>query len=117
MMIAARALGLHVEAGGGDVLHCELCDHFLLRDSTVRGRAPDTYAVQETLKAAGVPTAVHYPTPLHLQPAFAQLGLGRGALPAAEAAAVRVMSLPMHPFLDHGTQRRVVNALAGAVKP
>ena len=43
-------LGLHVEAGGGDVLHCELCDHFLLRDSTVRGRAPDTYAVQETLK-------------------------------------------------------------------
>ncbi len=73
-------------------------------------------AVQDTLKAAGVPTAVHYPTPLHLQPAFAQLGLGRGALPAAEAAAVRVMSLPMHPFLDHGTQRRVVNALAGAVK-
>ncbi len=43
-------LGLHVEAAGGDVLHCELCDHFLVRDATVRGRPPATYAVQETVK-------------------------------------------------------------------
>ncbi len=71
-------------------------------------------AVQEKLKAAGIPTAVHYPMPLHLQPAFADLGLGRGAFPAAEAAAARVMSLPMHPFLDFGSQQRVVSALSGA---
>ncbi|MFM7734938.1 MAG: right-handed parallel beta-helix repeat-containing protein [Alphaproteobacteria bacterium] len=43
-------VGLHVEAGGGDVLHCERCDHFLVRHATVRGRAPATYAVQETIK-------------------------------------------------------------------
>ncbi len=71
--------------------------------------------VQENLKAAQIPTAVHYPTPLHLQPAFADLRLGHGAFPVAEAAAARVMSLPMHPFLDFGSQQRVVNALAGAV--
>jgi UDP-2-acetamido-2-deoxy-ribo-hexuluronate aminotransferase len=70
--------------------------------------------VQEKLKAAGIPTAVHYPTPLHLQPAFANLGLGRGAYPIAEAAGAKVMSLPMHPFLDARTQQRVVEAVAAA---
>ncbi len=67
--------------------------------------------VQEKLKAAGVPTAVHYPMPLHLQPAFAGLGLGRGAFPVAEASALHVMSLPMHPLLDPASQLRIVNAL------
>lgn len=43
-------VGLHVEAAGGDVLHCERCDHFLLRGATVRGRDPATYAVQEAVK-------------------------------------------------------------------
>lgn len=71
--------------------------------------------VQERLKAAGIPTAVHYPIPLHLQPAFAHLGLGRGAFPVAESAGARVMSLPMHPFLDESTQLRVVRALACAI--
>jgi UDP-2-acetamido-2-deoxy-ribo-hexuluronate aminotransferase len=72
-------------------------------------------AVQEKLKAAGIPTAVHYPTPLHLQPAFADLKLGCGAFPMAEAAAARVMSLPMHPFLEQGAQLRVAEALSAAV--
>ncbi len=43
-------LGLDIRAGGGDILHCEACDHFLLRDSIVRGAAPATFAVQETVK-------------------------------------------------------------------
>ncbi len=66
------------------------------------------------LKDAGVPTAVHYPVPLHRQPAFAALGLGEGAFPVSEAAAARVVSLPMHPFLDEATQDRVVAAVAKA---
>jgi len=70
--------------------------------------------VQEKLQASGIPTAVHYPVPLHLQPAFAGLGLRRGAFPVAEAAAAKVMSLPMHPYLDVETQQRVVNALVHA---
>lgn len=71
--------------------------------------------VQARLKEAGVPTAVHYPIPLHLQPAFADLRLGEGAFPVAEAAGRRVMSLPMHPFLDEQSQEQVVDALAAAV--
>ncbi len=42
--------GLHVSEGGGDVLHCEQCDHFQLHDVTVRGAAPATHAVQEAVK-------------------------------------------------------------------
>lgn len=55
--------------------------------------------VQEKLKEKGIPTAVHYPIPLNLQPAFAYLSQPEGSFPVAEAAAKRVMSLPMHPYL------------------
>jgi UDP-2-acetamido-2-deoxy-ribo-hexuluronate aminotransferase len=72
-------------------------------------------AVQEKLKAAGIPTAVHYPLPLNLQPAFAALEQGEGSFPKSDAAARRVMSLPMHPFLDAATQDRVVAAVKDAV--
>ena len=71
--------------------------------------------VQKKLQEAGVPTAVHYPVPLHLQPAFASLGLGEGSFPVSEAAAKRVMSLPMHPFLDESAQQSVVAALMSAL--
>lgn len=60
--------------------------------------------VQEKMKAAGIPTAVHYPIPLHQQPAFAYLGLGEGTFPVSEAAAKRVMSLPMSPYLTDEQQ-------------
>ncbi|RXZ43113.1 DegT/DnrJ/EryC1/StrS family aminotransferase [Crenobacter cavernae] len=67
------------------------------------------------LKELGVPTAVHYPIPLHLQPAFAELNLPEGSFPVAEAAAKRVISLPMHPFLDEATQDAVVAAVKQAL--
>ncbi|MFP5239625.1 MAG: DegT/DnrJ/EryC1/StrS family aminotransferase [Acidobacteriota bacterium] len=56
-------------------------------------------AVAQTLKAKGVPTAVYYPRPLHLQPAFAHLGYEPGDFPVAEGLCERVLSLPMHPYL------------------
>jgi UDP-2-acetamido-2-deoxy-ribo-hexuluronate aminotransferase len=59
----------------------------------------------------GVPTAVHYPIPLHLQPVYASLGLKKGDFPLAEKAAERVVSLPMHPYLDEATIEKVVNAV------
>lgn len=71
--------------------------------------------VERRLKAAGVPTAVHYPLPLHLQPVFAHLGYGPGRFPVSEAAARRVISLPMHPYLTEDQQRTIVSALAAAV--
>lgn len=76
---------------------------------------PQRELVQDRLKTAGIPTAVHYPTPLHLQPAFRHLALGPGAFPHSESAASRVMSLPMHPFLTQETQQQIVGALLTAV--
>jgi UDP-2-acetamido-2-deoxy-ribo-hexuluronate aminotransferase len=68
-------------------------------------------ALQKKLAEQGVPTAVHYPVPLHLQPAFAALGQGRGSFPVSEAAGERVMSLPMHPYLTETDQDVIVAAL------
>ena len=53
--------------------------------------------VQERLQAFGVPTAVHYPIPLNKQPAVADATV---TLPVGDAVAQRVMSLPIHPYLD-----------------
>jgi UDP-2-acetamido-2-deoxy-ribo-hexuluronate aminotransferase len=72
-------------------------------------------SVETRMKASGVPTAVHYPLPLHLQPVFAHLGVPEGRYPASERAARRVISLPMHPYLTDDVQRRVVEALVRAV--
>lgn len=57
-------------------------------------------AVQQQLQTQGIPTAVHYPVPLHLQPVFEYLKKPAGSFPVAEAAAKRVMSLPMHPYMS-----------------
>jgi len=67
------------------------------------------------MKALGVPTAVHYPLPLHLQPVFEHLGQREGRFPVSEAAARRVVSLPMHPYLTEADQVRVVQAVRGSV--
>jgi UDP-2-acetamido-2-deoxy-ribo-hexuluronate aminotransferase len=76
----------------------------------------DRERIQKRMMERGIPTAVHYPMPLHLQPVFAGLGLGPGSMPVAERAAARVMSLPMHPYLTDMDQGLVCNALAQALK-
>ncbi|RQO59367.1 aminotransferase DegT [Paucibacter sp. KBW04] len=70
--------------------------------------------VQERLSAAGVPTAVHYPKPLHQQPAYAQWAQGH-RFPQAERAAQRVMSLPMSADLSEVQQDQVIQALTQAL--
>ncbi len=67
------------------------------------------------LQKEGVPTAVHYPVPLHLQPVFSGLGLGVGSYPVAEAAAARVVSLPMHPDLSDAEQDAVIAVVKKAL--
>jgi UDP-2-acetamido-2-deoxy-ribo-hexuluronate aminotransferase len=76
----------------------------------------DRDAVEKSLHAAGIPTAVHYPMPLHLQPVYAPLGLERGRYPVAERVAERVLSLPMHPYLEPEEIERVCNAVKNAVR-
>ena len=76
----------------------------------VRNRAH----VQAVLAEAGVPTAVHYPKPLHRQPAYVKFGAPDGC-PNSVAAADEVMSLPMSADLSDADQDRVVAALTAAV--
>lgn len=72
-------------------------------------------AVLEKLKAAGIPTAVHYPVPLHRQPAYQSLCRISASLEHADAVAAKVVSLPMHPYIDLPTQESIVRAVAQAV--
>jgi len=64
------------------------------------------------LKTAGIPTAIYYPTPLHLQTAFASLGYRKGAFPVSEECASRIFSLPMHPYLKEEDQEKICNVCA-----
>ena len=65
-------------------------------------------AVQEKLKAAGIPTAVHYPIPLNRQPAVADPA---AQLSVGDALAQRVLSLPTHPYLDKDSIARIVQVI------
>jgi dTDP-4-amino-4,6-dideoxygalactose transaminase len=68
--------------------------------------------VQKGLADAGVGTGIHYPIPLHLQPAYVHLGYREGDFPAAEKAAKEILSLPMYPQLKPEQQRHVAEQLA-----
>ena len=64
------------------------------------------------LGARGIGTAVHYPVPVHLQPAYARLGYGLGSLPVTERAAGRLLSLPMFPDLPSDSPAAVATSIA-----
>lgn len=63
------------------------------------------------LKAQGIPSAVYYPIPIHKQDIYSVYPLGPGGLPVSEEKSERVISLPMHPYLDEDTQDRVIAAV------
>jgi UDP-2-acetamido-2-deoxy-ribo-hexuluronate aminotransferase len=67
--------------------------------------------LQGKLKKAGIPTAIYYPKPLHLQTAFTHLGYKAGDFPVSEDCASRIFSLPMHPYLPGEDQKRIVRLL------
>jgi UDP-2-acetamido-2-deoxy-ribo-hexuluronate aminotransferase len=75
----------------------------------------DRDAVQKKLQDKGIPTAVHYPIPLNLQPVFAHLNKPKGSFPIAERIAEQVISLPMHPYLSEKDQDTIVEAVVEAV--
>ena len=81
----------------------------LLPDAAVRAR------LQDRLRAAGVPTAIYYPRPLHHQPAYAGAHDGT-ALPVSEDLATRIMALPIHPDLTEADLTRVCDAVAAALE-
>jgi dTDP-4-amino-4,6-dideoxygalactose transaminase len=77
-------------------------------------QAADRNELQKQLAAAGIATGIHYPIPLHLQKAYRSLGYPPGAFPVAEAAATRILSLPMYPNLNFEQLRRVAEQLLQA---
>jgi dTDP-4-amino-4,6-dideoxygalactose transaminase len=78
----------------------------------VRTARRDT--LQQALLHRGIQTGIHYPIPVHLQPAYADLGYKEGAFPHAERAAAEVLSLPMFAELSGEQQDLVVNAVRQA---
>ena len=68
--------------------------------------------IQGRLKDAGIPTAIYYPRPLHLQPAFQDLGYKEGDFPVSEDCSQRIMSLPMHPYLRAEDQEHIAQLIA-----
>ena len=74
-------------------------------------RVKDRASVVEKLSALEIPTAVHYPMPLHLQEAFSDLGYKKGDFPLSEAVSEEIMSLPMSPYLTKEQQDFITNAL------
>lgn len=75
---------------------------------------PNRAEVVTTLKDAGIPTAIHYPRPIHQQPAYEQYAV-LGETPVSEQLAQQVLSLPMHPDLDIETQDRIASTLRSAL--
>jgi dTDP-4-amino-4,6-dideoxygalactose transaminase len=72
-------------------------------------------AVLARLNEAGIGAGIHYPYPVHLTPAFADLGYPIGSFPHAERAATEILSLPLYPQITAEQQERVVSALANAL--
>jgi dTDP-4-amino-4,6-dideoxygalactose transaminase len=77
-------------------------------------RARDREALRAVLAARGISSAVHYPVPIHLTPAYAGLGLGPGSLPVAEGLARRVCSLPLFAGMGEDEVQRVAAAVREA---
>ena len=74
-------------------------------------RVKDRDLLRKRLKEENIDTGVHYPVPLHLQPALAYLGLGKGSFPMAEEAALTVLSLPLYPEMTNEQIETVVDAV------
>jgi dTDP-4-amino-4,6-dideoxygalactose transaminase len=73
--------------------------------------------VMDHLATCGIASGIHYPIPLHLQPALSHLGLGEGAFPVTESLARRVLSLPMCANLRDADVRTIATAFDQVARP
>ena len=77
---------------------------------------PDRDGLSEHLKAQGIASGIHYPLPLHRQPAYAHLGIPEGTFPGVESGCPKLLSLPMFPELGEAGAERVAAAVAEFAK-
>jgi dTDP-4-amino-4,6-dideoxygalactose transaminase len=78
-------------------------------------RVPRRDHILRCLHDEGIQAGIHYPVPVHLQPAFRHLGYGPGDFPVAEATASQLLSLPLYPQITEEQQARVVDAVRRAL--
>lgn len=72
---------------------------------------PDRLQLQARLAEAGISTNIHYPRPVHLQPAYAGLGYKEGDLPLSESYSAQTLSLPIYPEMPAASVQRVIDAV------
>ena len=72
---------------------------------------PHREVIIGNLRGEGIPTAIYYPIPLHLQKAFSHLGYNAGDFPVSENVSKCIFSLPMHPYLDSDQQQRIIDCI------
>ncbi|MEO1027457.1 MAG: DegT/DnrJ/EryC1/StrS aminotransferase family protein [Pseudomonadota bacterium] len=100
----------------------EALEPFVTSVPTVAGGVVSTWAqytiehrnrdgLQAHLREAGIPSAVYYPVPMHMNVAYTRFPQGAGGLPVTEAKASSVISLPMHPYLEPAEQDKVIDAV------
>ncbi len=77
-------------------------------------RSPERDRIRSALEAASIPSAIYYPCPLHLQPAFSDADGAGVSMPVSERLSKEVISLPMHPYLAADEQDRVIDAIRKA---
>ncbi len=81
---------------------------------TIRIKSKDRDKIASYLNSKGIPTAIHYPTPIPFQPALKGFNFKKDMFPNAQKAASEVLSLPMHPYLTEDEQIKVASALKDA---
>lgn len=74
-------------------------------------RVPNRNELSQFLLSKGIPTGIYYPKCVHEQPVFHYLGYARGSLPVAEKASEELLSIPMHPWLTHEDQSKIVEGI------
>lgn len=95
----------------GDIILPELLknNYHIYHQYTIHTKHRD--ALKDFLEKNGVPTAIHYPLSLHLQPLFKNLGYKQGICPEAEKASKEVLSLPIYPELSPSEQKLVIKMI------
>jgi dTDP-4-amino-4,6-dideoxygalactose transaminase len=73
-------------------------------------------AIASSLEAAGIPTGIYYPRPLHHQPAYSECPIAVHGVDVATRLCGEVLSLPMHPYLDVATQGRIIDAVVASLR-
>jgi UDP-2-acetamido-2-deoxy-ribo-hexuluronate aminotransferase len=101
---------------GQDVKTPEILPHNLSVFAQYCMLAENRDQLQQHLKERSIPTAIHYPKPLHLQPAFSGLGYAEGDFPVSEKTCRNILALPMHPFMLEDEQHFIIDSIKSFYK-